>query len=74
MLVIILAIKWTNLVMFDFVPNKLIALFLKVIIMQVIFLDSYIVIFGVPIVFHQPVGHIIFCQLLMMLLEQYGFI
>jgi len=60
MLVIFSVIKWMNLVIFVSVLNKPVAHFLKVIVKLVNLLNSYIVIFGVPIMFHQLVGHIIF--------------
>ena len=72
MLVIILVIKWMNLAIHASMPNKLIVHFLKAIVKLVNSLNSYIVIFGVPIASHQLVGHTIFCQLLMTLVEQYG--
>ena len=67
MFMIILVIKWMNLVMFAPMPNKFVAHFLKVIVKLVNLLNSYIMIFGVPIVFHQLVGHTAFCQLLTMI-------
>ena len=46
--------------MYAFAPNKLVVSFLKVKVRLAIILNSYIVIFGEPIVFHLLVVHIIF--------------
>jgi len=60
--------------MYASVPNKLAVLFLKVKVMLVLILNSYIVPFGELIAFHLIVVHIIFSVLWMMLVEPYGFI
>ena len=66
--------KWMNLAMFAFVINKVVVHFRKAIAKLVNFLSSCIVMFGVPIMFHQLIGHTTFCQSLMMEAERYGYI
>ena len=52
-----------SLVIYAFIPNKLVVLFLKVKAKLAIYLNSYIVIFGELIAFHLLGEHVIFLAL-----------